>query len=414
MAARDGNGRRGRPPQQPQHDDWSGPSDAAIRLAVGFAIERALRGQVISVLAPGLDVLAGDRRWRACVAGTAQRAGVRVDYCLAPSAEGKIATLYLPSHAHASAAAGVDNVARLVVSARHGIVEAVAACLDSGIAPGAPSAEGVTALHAAARGGHVRVLRLLLERGADPCTELDRNGATALCRAARHGHARAAAMLLDSGAQLDAQTAHGMSALMLAARAGHEGTVALLCARGADLSAVSHDGCSALDHAQREGHARAAAALVRVGARRADPRRARADMAGAWWFERLAGFQHAALDAPRRRIEPRAAEPRRAARAAAALIAGAPNGTVVAQRALVDPAMRENAMPHDGGPWRTRAVVDAVRSEEAGARVALAREHATLRQWARFERERDADEAAMAVGGPLPYRRRALPLPGAT
>ena len=61
---------------------------------------------------------------------------------------------------------------------------------------------GATALILAAQSGHVEVVRLLLEAGADKDVA-DDDGATALMEAAYRGHVEVVRLLLEAGADKD-------------------------------------------------------------------------------------------------------------------------------------------------------------------------------------------------------------------
>ena len=90
----------------------------------------------------------------------------------------------------------------LVEAAKKGDVEAVRAALDAGVDVDAPEGEQVwceNALFAAAGAGHVDVIALLLDRGAD----IHRKGPadmTALHSAVRDGRLEAMKLLLERGA----------------------------------------------------------------------------------------------------------------------------------------------------------------------------------------------------------------------
>ena len=83
----------------------------------------------------------------------------------------------------ASPTAGTESAA-LIAAARHGRLDA----LELGLALGLPidgrDADGLTALHHAARNGHLEVVRALVAHGASTAVRDPRYGGTAL------GHAR--------------------------------------------------------------------------------------------------------------------------------------------------------------------------------------------------------------------------------
>lgn len=115
-----------------------------------------------------------------------------------------------------------DGFTPLLLAAQAGSDEMAAALLQVGADPCAafpPLAQ--TALHAAAEGGAVAVLRRLAEAGA-PVTQADADGETPLMRAARRGRAEAVAALLEAGAggdRVDDADASGRTALAHAAEA---------------------------------------------------------------------------------------------------------------------------------------------------------------------------------------------------
>ena len=79
----------------------------------------------------------------------------------------------------------------------------------------------LTALMEAADEGHVEVVRLLLESGADINTQEDYgNGATALMEAAGNGHVEVVRLLLENGADTNTQNNSGRTVLMYAAWGG--------------------------------------------------------------------------------------------------------------------------------------------------------------------------------------------------
>jgi ankyrin repeat protein len=91
---------------------------------------------------------------------------------------------------------------------------------------------GKTLLHVASEHGHVEIVTLLLERGAEIMGRAD-GGLTALHLAAGNGHRRVAELLLENGAELNAlDTYHNSTPLGWAEFQGHRETAAYLRNRG--------------------------------------------------------------------------------------------------------------------------------------------------------------------------------------
>jgi ankyrin repeat protein len=208
-------------------------------------------------------------------------------------------------------------------AAARGDVESLVEALNRGVAPDALGIDHSTALMKAVEGCHLDLIRLLLDRGADPNAE-DIRGYTAvslgivvswpenphwktsrgdrgplelllaagghmrLCeavlandaelvrtrldegadantgrgtyfgpllkQAAELGHVDIVALLLDRGADIEAEDDLGQRPLQCAARFGQTEVVRLLLDRGADLNAVDWSGQTALSNAAIEGH----------------------------------------------------------------------------------------------------------------------------------------------------------------
>ena len=129
--------------------------------------------------------------------------------------------------------------------------------LEAGADKDAATMHGVTvtALHIAAREGHLEVVRLLLQAGADKDAS-NGDGLTALHFAARPGHSEVVRLLLEAGADKDAATTHGVTvtALHIAAQEGHLEVVRLLLEAGADKDTADTNGWTALHFAAEDGH----------------------------------------------------------------------------------------------------------------------------------------------------------------
>ncbi len=152
-----------------------------------------------------------------------------------------------------------DGLTALHHAARQGRTGRARLLLDHGAAIDATDRQERTPLHLAAIGGHTRTTRLLIERGA----ALERRAwfdLTPLHVAAMLGHAQVVDLLLARGAALEATDFYGRTPLHLAA---DNATVKTLLARGARLGATDHDGRTPLHLVRNEG---AAKALVDAGA----------------------------------------------------------------------------------------------------------------------------------------------------
>jgi ankyrin repeat protein len=108
-------------------------------------------------------------------------------------------------------------------------------------------------LHVAAELGDRQAVELLLDRGARIEGVKKKTGDTALHLAARSGHEDTVRILLDRGAKIETKDNDGQTALHLAARNGHEDTLRLLLDRGAEIEAIDENGCKALHLAARNG-----------------------------------------------------------------------------------------------------------------------------------------------------------------
>ncbi|MBN1700045.1 MAG: ankyrin repeat domain-containing protein [Spirochaetales bacterium] len=165
---------------------------------------------------------------------------------------------------------GADHASRSAVTlyetALGGDYAGAARLIGRGEKPGGRfTPQAATPLHAAVRGGHEKIVALLLSSGA-PVDARDRIGMTPLYYAAVHGREMIARVLIDAGASINAATKDGTLPLHAAAAGGYISIVKLLLANGAlaDASNILGDTplISAIDH----GHVATAALLIDHGA----------------------------------------------------------------------------------------------------------------------------------------------------
>jgi ankyrin repeat protein len=143
---------------------------------------------------------------------------------------------------------------------------AVRALLAQKVDVNLPEADGMTALHWAARLDDVDTADLLIRAGAH-VRNATRYGVTPLSLAAANGSAAMLEKLLEAGADANTAQPEGETALMLAAGTGNVGAITMLLGHGADVNARdSSKGQTALMWAAAEGHAAAVRLLIETGA----------------------------------------------------------------------------------------------------------------------------------------------------
>eukprot|EP00752_Nemacystus_decipiens_P006553 g5900.t1 len=137
----------------------------------------------------------------------------------------------------------------------------------AGVNVDAVDSVGNSSLMWAATHGHLLVVEVLLEAGADVNLRDSVVGIAAVHCAAMNGHSEVLSTLLHSGADRDARDFRGRSALVYAAMGPHLGVVEILLASGVDVSA-SHTvtGGDALHYAVDRGHNEMVCALLHAGA----------------------------------------------------------------------------------------------------------------------------------------------------
>jgi ankyrin repeat protein len=123
-----------------------------------------------------------------------------------------------------------------------------------------------SALHEAAIGGHLEMVKLLLQKGANLNQESALRG-TPLQAAASRGLSNVVACLLQEGANPNVKAGPFAYPLHAGAWSGSVEVVHALLNGGADISAVDDDGCTALHIAASIGEVGAATVLLERGPR---------------------------------------------------------------------------------------------------------------------------------------------------
>lgn len=165
---------------------------------------------------------------------------------------------------------GTDNFSLLLFAAGGNLIAVMKILMNRGVDIHDTSASQ-TAIHAAAAGGHLDAINLLLDSGGNVnnYARTDRSQ-TALHAAAAGGHLDAVTLLLDRGAMVNSSSPnkHGQSPLQAAAAGGHTDTVKRLLDRGAFLNwyARTEMGQTALYAAAAGGHLDVIKLLLKEGA----------------------------------------------------------------------------------------------------------------------------------------------------
>ncbi len=115
-----------------------------------------------------------------------------------------------------------------------------------------PSLLPTTLICIAAEKGHMDIVKLFLDKGAD-VNAIDTRGGTALIFTAYSGHLDVIKLLFDKGADVNAKSSDGLTALMLASCAGNQDIVRMLLDKGAKINEQTITGNCALLLASSKG-----------------------------------------------------------------------------------------------------------------------------------------------------------------
>ncbi len=140
----------------------------------------------------------------------------------------------------------------LMIAAWNGDIRMMELLVARGADVNKPNASGERPLMHAAWRGQIQAIQWLLSKGAR--VNSDSMQWSALHYAVFAGRADAAALLLDKGADINARSTNGSSVIMMAVYEGHDQLVRQLIAKGADLSVKNDRGEGALEWAFKFKH----------------------------------------------------------------------------------------------------------------------------------------------------------------
>lgn len=157
-------------------------------------------------------------------------------------------------------------------AAKHGHIKMVKLLIDEGVKVDLESYKDRTPLDYAVMYGHEKVARLLIEKGASvnrlekwSITEND-DQMGLMHYAAKHGNIKMVEFLIEKGARVNSESYEKRIPLHYAAREGHIEIVRLLIKKGSNVNALTIDERTPLWYAFREGHKEIAILLIEKGA----------------------------------------------------------------------------------------------------------------------------------------------------
>jgi ankyrin repeat protein len=153
----------------------------------------------------------------------------------------------------------------LLKAAEYGNRRVVKLLLEKGAEIEIKDKHSRTPLSWASEKGNQEVVKLLLEKGAN-LESKDQNGRTSLSWALEEGNREVVTLLLDKGANYEFKDIHGRTPLLLASQKGDKEMVKLLLKKGADLESKDNYGQMPLLLALKKGDKETVRLLLKKGA----------------------------------------------------------------------------------------------------------------------------------------------------
>ncbi|GMH36922.1 hypothetical protein BSKO_04795 [Bryopsis sp. KO-2023] len=153
----------------------------------------------------------------------------------------------------------------LHAAAEEGHVDVVEILLEAGAEIDAQNRAGGAALHSAVQKDHLEVVKVLVKAGATVDLKTD-DGFTPLLMATFNVHLEVAEFLMESGADVNAKDSRGDTVLMSAAHFGGQMLVQLILDNGGEKDAQNTAGITAVGYAAFYGNDEAIEVLLDAGA----------------------------------------------------------------------------------------------------------------------------------------------------
>jgi ankyrin repeat protein len=151
-------------------------------------------------------------------------------------------------------------------AAEYGNMRVVKLLLEKGADLDSEDKHGQTPLLLASRKGNVEVVKLLLEKGANVESKDDSGWTPLLLAAAGKGNGEVVKLLLEKGADIESRDVLDRTPLSQAAEGGDEETVKLLLKKGADLESKDKYGQTPLSRSVEKGNKEIVKLLLKKGA----------------------------------------------------------------------------------------------------------------------------------------------------